>query len=62
MRTAAWETAFRELRNCSKEAEEMVSIYEILVKVEYMQSSTYFSRRFLLVLRSFASHEKQLSP
>ena len=49
MRTAAWETAPQiTLRNCSKEAVGEVGIYVI-----YMQSSTYFSRRFLLVWWSF---------
>ena len=43
MRTAAWETAFQiALRNCSKEVVGKDSIYVILVKGEYMQSSTYF--------------------
>ena len=38
---AAQETAPQiALRNCSKEVEEMVSIYVILVKGNYMQSST----------------------
>ena len=50
MRTTAWETAPQiTLRDCSKEAEGKVSISVILVKGEYMQSSTYLSRRFLLV-------------
>ena len=50
MRTAAHATEPRTaLRNCSKEAAGKVSIYEILVKREYMQSCTYLSRRFLLV-------------
>jgi hypothetical protein len=41
MRTAAWETAFQiALRNCSKEVAGKISIYVILVKEEYMQSST----------------------
>ena len=34
----------------------------ILVEEEYIQSSIYFSERFLLVLWSFASHEEQSSP
>ena len=34
-----------------------VSIHVILVKEEYMQSSTYFFRRFLLVIRSSRHHE-----
>ena len=37
-------------RNCSKEAAGRVSIYVILVKEEYMEPDTYFSRKFLLVL------------
>ena len=50
MRTAAWETAPQiALRNFSKEAERKISTYVILVKGEYMQSSTYFPRRFLPV-------------
>ena len=50
MRTIAWETALQiALRNCSKGAGGKVSIYESLGRGEYMQSSTYFSRRFLLV-------------
>ena len=41
MRTIAQETAFQiALRNCSKEVEGKISIYVILVKEEYMQSST----------------------
>ena len=41
-----------------------VSINVILVKGEYMQSSTFFffPIRFLLVLRSFASPKEWLSP
>ena len=51
MRTIAWETASQiALRNCLKEAEGNVSIDMILVLGEYMQPSTYFSRKFLLVL------------
>ena len=43
MRTAAQETAFQiALRNCPKGVGGKVSIYVILVKGEYMQSSTYF--------------------
>ena len=43
MRTAARETASQiALRNCSKEAGGKVSIYVILVKGAYMQSSPYF--------------------
>ena len=51
MRTVAWETAFQiALRNCL-EVGGKVSIYVILVKREYMQSSTYFWKKFLLVTR-----------
>ena len=57
MRTAARETAFQmALRNCSKEVGGKVSIYVILVKGEYMQSSTYFLQKVS------ASHEEQSSP
>ena len=52
MRTIAQETAFQiALSNCSKELGRKVSIYVILVKREYMQSSTYFWKKFLLVTR-----------
>ena len=61
LRTAAWDTAFQiALRNCSKEVGGKVSIYVILLKGEYMQSSSYiffFFRRFLLVMRSSHHHE-----
>ena len=41
METVAWETAPQiALRNCSKEAEGQGSIYVILVKEEYLESST----------------------
>ena len=51
MRTIARETAFqRALRNCSKEVVVgEVSIDVILLKEEYMHSSTYVLQRFLLV-------------
>ena len=50
MRTIAWETASQiALRNCSKRQGGKVSVHVTLVKGEYMQSSTYFSRKFLLV-------------
>ena len=43
MRIAASETAPQiALRNCSKKAGGYISIYVILVKGEYMHSSTYF--------------------
>ena len=51
MRTAVWETTAQiTLKNCSKEAGGKVDIYVILMKAEYVQSSTYFPRSFLLVL------------
>ena len=47
MRTAVQETAPQiALRNCSREEGEKVSIYVTVVKGEYMELSTYFSRRF----------------
>ena len=50
MRTVARETAFHiALGNCSKEAGGKVSIHVILVKGEYMQWSTYFLQKVLLV-------------
>ena len=51
MRTAAWETGFQiAQRNCSIEVGGKVSIYVILVKGGYIQSSTFFFlRKFLLV-------------
>ena len=53
MRTIAQETAFQIiLRNCSEEVQGNVSIYVNLVKGEYMQLNTYFSRRFLLFMRN----------
>ena len=59
MKTVAGRTAFQTaLRSFSKEAEGKVSIYVILVKGVYMQSSTYFfCRRFLLVTRRTRRHE-----
>ena len=58
IRTAAQETTPQiALRNCSREEGEKVSIYVIVVKGEYMQSSTYFSRRFLLVMKNSHHHE-----
>ena len=59
MRTIAWETAFQiALRNGSKEVGVKVTIYVILVKGEYVQSSTHFCRRLLLVTRSRHHHER----
>ena len=47
MRTAARETASQiALRNCSKEVGGTISVYVILVKEEYMQSSTFFLEIF----------------
>ena len=57
MRTIAWEAAFQiALRNSSKEAGGKVSIYVILVKGEYMQSSTYFLQKVS------ARYQEQTSP
>ena len=59
MKTAAWETAPQiALKNCSKETVGKVNIYVILVKRVYIESSTYFSRRFLLVTRNSYHHEE----
>ena len=55
MKTISKETFQIALRNCSKVVEGEISIYVILVKGEYMQSSTY-------LLQVSASHEEQLSP
>ena len=42
-RIIAWETAFCiALKNCYEELGRKVSIHVILVKGEYMQSSTFF--------------------
>ena len=64
MWTAVRETASqRALRNCSKEAGGKVSIYVILVKEEYMQSSTYFLQKVSASLVQVAAHqEEQTSP
>ena len=64
MRTIAWEAAFQiALRNCSKEVGGKVSIYVILVKGEYMQSSTYFLQKVDdSLVKVTASHEEQTSP
>ena len=62
MRTIAWETAPQiPLRNCCKEIEGKVSIHGILVKGQYMQSSTsyiLFCRWLLLVMRCNCHHER----
>ena len=64
MRTIAQETAFQiALRNCYKEVGGKVSIYVILVKGAYMQSSTYFLQKISASLvKVTASHEEQMSP
>ena len=64
MRTIAQEIAFQiALRNCSEEVGGKVNIYVILVKGEYLQSSTYFLQKFSASFRKVtASHEKQISP
>ena len=55
MRAIAQETASQIA--CSKEEWEKVRIYGILVKEKYVQSSTYFCRKFLLVRRKSHHHE-----
>ena len=66
MRTAVWETAPQvSLINCSKEIRGKDSICMILVKGEYMQSSTFFFflvESFCLSHEASTNHEKQLSP
>ena len=58
MKTVAGRTAFQTaLRSFSKETEGKVSIYVILVKGVYMQSSTYF-----FLQKVSASHEEHSSP
>ena len=60
MRTTAWETVPQmALRNCSKEVVGKDSIYVILVKGEYRQSSIYI---FFLVGTFCLSHEVSASP
>ena len=62
MRTITWETAFQiVLRNCSKEAEEKVSIYVILVKREYMPSSTFLQKVSASLIKVSTSHKEQSS-
>ena len=64
MRTASRETAPQmALRDCSKEEGGKDSIHVILVKGEYMQSSTHFLvEGFHWSREASASHEKRLSP
>ena len=63
MRTMARETAFQiALRNCSKEVAGKVSIYVILVKGEYMQSSTYFLQKVSASLVKVTASHEQTSP
>ena len=64
MRTIAQETAFQiALRNCSKEVGGQLRIHVILVKGEYVQSSTYFLQKVSASLvKVTASHEEQTSP
>ena len=61
--TIARETASQiALRNCSKQVGGKVSIYVVLVKGEYMQSSTYFLQKVSASLvKVTASHEEQTS-
>ena len=62
MRTIARETAPQvSSEKLLQRGRGMVSMYVILVKRGYMQSSTYFSKGFLLVSPSFAIHEQQSS-
>ena len=57
MRTAVQETASQTvLRNGSKEAGGRTYLYVIWVKGEFMQSSTYLTKRFS------ASFEELMSP
>ena len=57
-----WEREFQIApRNCSHGVGGMVSIYVILVKGEYVQSSTYFCRKFLLVMRDIIITMKDFS-
>ena len=64
MRTIAQETAFQiALRNCSKEVGGQPRIHVILVKGEYVQSSTYFLQKVSASLvKVTVSHEEQTSP
>ena len=64
MRIIAWETEFQiALRNCSKEVGGKVSIYVILVKGEYMRSSTYVLQKDAAsLLKVTASQKEQMSP
>ena len=63
MRTITQETASqRALRNRSKEVGGKVSTYVILVKGEYMQSSTYFLQVSASLVKVTASHEARMSP
>ena len=64
MRTSVQETAPQiSLRDCSKEVLGKDNIYVILVKGEYMQSSTYFFQKISTGLRKLsASHGKQQLP
>ena len=56
MRPAAWETAPQTaLRNCSRGSGEVI-MYVVLLKGEYMQSSTYFLQKV------YANHKELSSP
>ena len=61
---AAWETAAQiALRNCSKEIGRKVSIYVVLVKGEYLHSSTYFFQQvYASLMMLSASYKEQSSP
>ena len=64
MRTIARETTFKvALRYCPKATEGKVSIYVILVKGEYTQSSTYFFLQvFASLMKVIVNFEKHMSP
>ena len=64
MRTAAWEAAPQiALRNGSKDIGVKDTIYVILIKGEYMESSTDFLVEiFCLSREASASQKKQSSP
>ena len=64
MRITAQETAFQiALRNCSVDVGGKVSIYVILVKGEYMQSSTHFLQKVAArLVEVTAIHKEKTSP
>lgn len=62
MRIIDWETAFWiALKNCYEELGRKVSIHVILVKGEYMQSSTFFLQKISATtnhMKVTASHKE----